>query len=90
MMMIIMAIRCVCACVRARTCVCVCVCVCVCDIIHVKNMFLKAHDPKGQENKIYTIVKGRETLIDPLSLSAIDQVRMGSTPILYINILIYM
>ena len=31
------------------------------DPLIVSKIHNKTHDPKGQENKIYTIVKGRET-----------------------------
>ena len=31
------------------------------DPLIVSKFHNKTHDPKGQENKIYTIVKGRET-----------------------------
>ena len=31
------------------------------DPLIVSNFHNETHDPKGQENKIYTIVKGRET-----------------------------
>ena len=32
------------------------------DPLIVSKFLNETHDPKGQENKIYTIVKGRETL----------------------------
>ena len=32
------------------------------DPLIVSNFHNETHDPKGQENKIYTIMKGRETL----------------------------
>ena len=33
------------------------------DPLIVPKFHNETHDPKGQENKIYTIVKGRETLL---------------------------
>ena len=36
------------------------------DPLIVSNFHNETHDPKGQENKIYTIVKGRETSYQPI------------------------